>query len=69
MRTVDAGLFELLREELIEEVERSARPLIVTKDGRPVVELRPLTRRRADSKVGHGRHGISLSTGEPNGEA
>ena len=50
-RTIDASDFEAKCLELIDEVERTRELILVTRDGKPYVELRPhkpakLSRRR-----------------------
>jgi hypothetical protein len=44
MRRVELSLFELLLEELIDEVASSGEPIIITRDGEPVVTLEPASR-------------------------
>lgn len=44
MRRVEVSLFELLCEELIDEVASSGEPIIITRDGQPIVSLEPATR-------------------------
>jgi antitoxin (DNA-binding transcriptional repressor) of toxin-antitoxin stability system len=44
MRRVEVALFELLFEELIDEVASSGEPIVITRDGEPLVSLEPATR-------------------------
>ena len=46
MRTVKASEFKAKCLKLMDEVARSGEPLVVTKNGKPIAQLRPIGRER-----------------------
>ena len=46
MRAVAVELFELLLEELVDEVNRSGEPIVITSSGEPIARLEPIARAR-----------------------
>ncbi|MCZ8132567.1 MAG: type II toxin-antitoxin system Phd/YefM family antitoxin [Steroidobacteraceae bacterium] len=56
MRTVKASEFKARCLALMDEVARTGEPVLVTKRGRPVAELRPAT--------GHGKRGLAAWKGQ-----
>ena len=52
MRTIQASEFKARCLALMDDVARSGETLVVTKNGRPVVELRPYSGGRRDSPFG-----------------
>lgn len=52
METIQAAEFKAKCLGLMDDVARSGEPLIVTKNGRPIVELRPYSGGRSGSPFG-----------------
>ena len=52
MRTITALEFAATCLELMDEVSRSGETLVVTRNGRPIAELRPFSGGRRDSPFG-----------------
>lgn len=52
MRTIQASEFKARCLALLDEVTRTGEPLVVTKHGRPVAEVRPHKPPRAKSLIG-----------------
>lgn len=52
MDTIQASEFKAKCLALMDSVARSGKPLIITKNGRPIVELRPYCGGRTDSPFG-----------------
>jgi len=50
--TIQASEFKAKCLSLMDDVARSGKALVVTKNGRPIVELRPYTGGRTDSPFG-----------------
>lgn len=47
MRTIQASEFKAKCLALMDEVSRTGEPLVITKNGKPVAELRPCSGRKA----------------------
>jgi prevent-host-death family protein len=47
MKTIKASEFKAKCLQLMDQVERTGEPLVITKNGRPVAQLGPLRRRPA----------------------
>ena len=45
MRTIAAGKFKAQCLQIMDEVEKTGRPVVITKRGRPIVELGPVVKR------------------------
>lgn len=60
MQTIQASKFKARCLALMDEVARTGRPLLVTKNGRPVAELRPHRGQRARSLIGLHRGRIAI---------
>lgn len=52
MQTIQASKFKARCLALMDEVARTGKPILVTKNGRPVAELRPHRGARAKSLIG-----------------
>ena len=52
MQTIKASEFKAKCLALMDEVARSGKPLLVTKNGKPVAELRPYSGKRPKSPIG-----------------
>lgn len=52
MQTVNASTFKAKCLALMDEVARTGKPLLVTKNGKPIVELRPHAGKRPRSPFG-----------------
>lgn len=55
MQTIQASEFKAKCLALMDDVARSGETLVVTKNGRPIVELRPYSGGRADTPFGRHR--------------
>jgi prevent-host-death family protein len=51
MKTIKASEFKAKCLQLMDQVERTGEPLVITKNGRPIAQLGPL-QRRADTLFG-----------------
>ena len=52
MQTIQASEFKAKCLALMDNVANSGQPLVVTKNGKPIAELRPYSRGRAESPFG-----------------
>jgi prevent-host-death family protein len=60
MRTIAAGEFKQRCLRLLDEVEASGEPLVITKRGRAVAELTPVASRRRDDWIGSMRGRVEI---------
>jgi prevent-host-death family protein len=60
MRTVQASEFKARCLALMDEVAATGEPLVVTKHGKPVVQIEPVRRARARSLIGSGKGSVEI---------